>query len=168
MELKFIISQFFVWLAMITDFAGFQFKDREKTVILFAISCILISVHYFLLWKTSAWLIVSISAVRFITSYFTTDKKVLFLFITINTIALLSTFNEAIDIIFYLWITLWIIWSFQDQKHNKLMRILMMCWTSLVILYNTLIFSPMAIITEPVFLTSNLIWYFRFYFKKLN
>lgn len=165
--LPFIISQLLMICAMFTDFFSFQFKDRKKTVIFLAISCILIWLHYFFLWKLSAWIITSISAIRYITTYFTTNKKVLILFIICNTIVLFLTYKESIDLLFYAWTTIWIIWSFQDQKHNKLMRLLMMCWTINIIIYNTLIFSPMAIATEVLFLSSNIIWYYRFYIKKI-
>lgn len=151
---------------MLVDIASFQFKERKKTIICFFISCVLISAHYFLLWETSAWFIVSLSAIRYIISYFSTDKRIMLVFIALNTIILSITFKELQDLIFFAWITISMIWSFQDQKHNKLMRLLMMCWTLLVITYNTIIMSPMAILTEVIFLSSNLVWYYRFYFKK--
>lgn len=161
----FMISQVLMVFAMVTDFLWFQFKDRKKTVILLAVSCFLICAHYLLLDKFTAWIIVSLSAIRYIVSYFTTNKKVLLMFILLNSLVLILTFSELLDLIFFSWITISMIWNFQDQKHNKLMRILMMIWTSIVILYNTLIFSPMAILTEVLFLMSNFIWYFRFYIK---
>lgn len=45
------------------------------------------------------------------------------------------------------------------------MRKLMMVGTSIVIVYNAIIFSPMGVITEGTFLISGIIWYYRHYIK---
>ena len=164
----FIISQILMIFAMITDFASLQFKNRKYTIMCFVVSSIFICVHYLLLDKLTAWIMAFLWTLRFIVSYFTTDKRVLLLFIALNTIVLFFTFQEIYDFIFYAWIIFLIVWNFQDQKHNKLMRILMMMWTALVIIYNAIIFSPMWIVVEVNFLISNLIGYYRFYIKKKN
>ena len=46
------------------------------------------------------------------------------------------------------------------------MRKLMMAGTSLAIIYNIIIFSPMGAIVEGSFLASNIIGYYRYYIRK--
>lgn len=126
-------------------------------------SASLISAHYFLLNKTAAGVIVSISVLRFITCYFTTNKKYLFIFIALNTISLFFTYKDPTDLIIYGGLIIFIIGNFQED--NKLMRKLMMGGTSLIVLYNAIIFSPMGVLAEGSFLVSGVIGYHRFYVK---
>ncbi|MBI4448153.1 YgjV family protein, partial [Candidatus Woesearchaeota archaeon] len=120
--------------------------------------------HYFLLNKIAAGVIVSISVLRFITCYFTTNKKFLFLFLFLNTISLFFTYKEVYDLIIYVGLVVFITGNF--QKDNRLMRKLMMVGTSILVIYNGIIFSPMGIIAESSFLLSNFIGYYRNYIKK--
>ena len=164
LTVPFIISQVAMFIAMGFDFLSLQFKTRKYTFLCLIVSASLISSHYFLLNKTAAGVIVFISVLRFVTCYFTTDKKYLIIFIALNTISLFFTYKEASDLIIYVGLVIFIIGNF--QKNNKLMRKLMMGGTSIIILYNAIIFSPMGIIAEGLFLISNFIGYYRHYVKK--
>lgn len=159
----FIISQIAMFIAMGFDFLSLQYKKREYTFLCLIVSASLISAHYFLLDKTAAGVIVFISVLRFITCYFTTNKKYLFIFIALNTISLFFTYKEAADLIIYIGLIIFIIGNF--QANNKLMRKLMMAGTSIIILYNLIIFTLMGIVAESSFLISNFIGYYRHYIK---
>ena len=161
--LPFIISQIVVSIAMGFDFISLQFKKREYTFLCLIVSASLISVHYFLLNKTATGVIVFISVLRFITCYFTTNKKYLFIFIALNTISLFFTYKDVTDLIIYIGLVIFIIGNFQED--NKLMRKLMMGGTSIIVLYNAIIFSPMGVVTEGSFLISNFIGYWRHYIR---
>ena len=163
LTLPFIISQIAMFIAMGFDFLSLQFKKREYTFLCLIVSASLISTHYFLLGKVAAGVIVFISVLRFATCYFTTNKKYLFIFIALNTISLFFTYTEIADLIIYVGLIIFIIGNFQAD--NKLMRKQMMVGTSLVVLYNVIIFSPMGIVAEGVFLISNFIGYYRHYIK---
>ena len=90
------------------------------------------------------------------------------MFVGLNTISLFFTYKELFDLIIYIGIIIIIVGNF--QANNKLMRKLMMVGTAIIILYNTIIFSPMGIVAEGLFLTSNFIGYYRHYLrnKKIN
>ncbi len=163
LTLVFILSQIAMFLAMGFDFLSFQYKKREHTFLCLIISAVLISAHYFLLSKIAAGLIVSLSLLRFITCYFTTNKNYLFLFIIINTIALFFTYKVMTDLIIYTASIVMTIGNFQTD--NRFMRKIMMVGTSLFIIYNSIIFSPMGIIAESSFLVSNFVGYYRHYVK---
>jgi len=163
LTLPFIISQVAITIAMGFDFLSLQYKKREHTFLCLIVSASLISAHYFLLNKIAAGVIVSISVLRFITCYFTTNKKYLFIFIAFNTISLFFTYKDPTDLIIYLGLIIFIVGNFQED--NKLMRKLMMGGTSIVLLYNAIIFSPMGVVTEGSFLLSGFIGYYRHYVK---
>ena len=162
----FIISQILVFFAMIFDFLSLQFKKRKRTMLCFIVSAILISAHYFLLFKITAGIIVFISVLRFITCYFTTNKKFLYLFILLNTIVLIFTYKELSDLLIYTGVIIFTIGSF--QQNNALMRKIMMVGTSLIIIYDLIIFSPVGAIMEASLLISNFIGYYRHYVSPLK
>lgn len=163
LTLSFIISQVAMFIAMGFDFLSLQFKKREYTFLCLIVSASFISAHYFLLNRIAAGVIVFFSVLRFITCYFTTNKKYLFIFIALNTISLFFTYKDIYDLIIYFGLVIFIIGNFQAD--NKLMRKLMMVGTSIITLYNIVIFSPMGVIAEGIFLLSNFIGYYRHYVR---
>lgn len=163
LSIPFIISQVVMFIAMGFDFLSLQYKKREYTFLCLIISASLISTHYFLLNKIAAGVIVFISVLRFITCYFTTNKKYLFIFILLNTISLFFTYKTLSDLIIYVGLIIFIVGNFQED--NKLMRKLMMGGTSIIVLYNIIIVSPMGVIAEGSFLISNFIGYYKHYIK---
>lgn len=164
LNLAFIISQIAMVIAMGFDFLSLQYKKREYTFLCLIISASLISTHYFLLNKIAAGVIVFFSVLRFVTCYFTTNKKFLLIFIGLNSISLFFTYVEIYDLVFYGGLIIFMIGNFQEN--NKLMRKLMMVGTSIILLYNVIIFSPMGTIAEGTFLISNFIGYYRHYIKR--
>src|SRR3989338_5921571 len=130
--LPFILSQVAITIATGFDFLGWQYKKREHTFLCLIISGSLMVVHYLLLGKIAAGIIVSISFLRFFTCYFTTNKKYLFIFIALNTISLFFTYKDPSDLIIYVGLIIFIVGNFQED--NKLMRKLMMGGTSIIVL----------------------------------
>ena len=161
---SFLISQIAMFVAMIFDFLSLQYKKREYTFLCLIFSASLISAHYFLLNKTVAGIIVFFSVLRFATCYFTTNKKYLVIFLLLNTIVLFTTYKEIYDIIIYTGLFIFIIGNFQED--NRKMRKIMMVGTSILVLYNAIIFSPMGVIAEGSFLLSNFVGYYRYYIIK--
>ncbi len=164
LNLTFIISQILMFLAMGTDFLSMQFKNRKYIFGILMISAALISIHYLLLGKITAGIIVTISVLRFFTCIWTTDKRYLYIFLVLNTLAIIFSYTEIYDLIIYLGLFVFIIWNF--QKNDKKMRLLMMLGTTMVMSYNILIFSPMGAIAEWSFLVSHILWYYRYYISK--
>ncbi len=164
LSITFVISQVFMFLAIGTDFLSMQFKKRKYIFVTLMVSAALISAHYFLLGKMTAWIIVTISVLRFFTCIWTADKKYLYIFLVLNTLALIFSYTEVYDLIIYIGLFVFIIWNFQNN--DKKMRLLMMIGTTIVMSYNILIFSPMGAIAEWSFLISHILWYYRYYILK--
>lgn len=161
---SFLASQILVAIAMVFDFLSFQFKEKRHTLLCLMVSATLFSIHYFLLGALVGGVMVAISVIRFITCYHTTSKKVMLLFMGINTIALWFTYQFAYDFFYYVGTLFIITGNFQND--NKLFRKLMMAGTSLLIIYNIFIFSPVGALVEGSFLISNFIGYWRHYGRK--
>ena len=161
---SFVISQVARFVAIGFDILSFQFKERKQIFLCFIIAASLISGHYFLLGRVAAGLIVLISVFRFITCYFTTNKKYMLLFIALNTISLFFTYKDLADLLFYTGLVIFIVGNFQEN--DKLMRQLMILGISLIVVYNVIIFSPIGMVGESIFLVSGLVGYYRYYLRK--
>ena len=164
LTLPFLFSQIFAGIAIISDFISFQCKDRKKIITFFIISAVLVFLHYLLLERYVAAIVIWIWIIRFFVSYYSTKKYRIYIFISLFAFTTIVFFKDIYDIFIFLWISLITIWVF--QKNDKLLRIFMMFWTSMIILYNLLILSPVWVLLEWLFLWSNFIWYYRHYIKK--
>lgn len=159
----FILSQILIGIAICTDTLSFQFKERKKIVACLLISCTLISAHFMLLghW-TAAWLGL-IAAVRFTTSMFSTSKKLMGLFVFATIVISIFTYDGLLSVLGCAGGIFGTIASF--CKEDKLLRQLMLVGTSLWIVHNFLAGSPGAVLMEAIFISSNLLGYFRFYIR---
>ncbi len=160
----FIISQILVFIAIITDFISFQVKDRKKVLLWLTLSCILVTIHYFLLWKINAWFLLVISTLSFLVSLFSYNKKWISVFFVLYLIPILFNYKEISDILLFIAVYIMLIAKF--QKDDKKIRIWIMIGCLFTITYNIIIFTPMWVLLECIFLWSNIIWYWKHYIKK--
>lgn len=164
LTLSFFFSQVFAGLAIIADIFSFQFKERQKIIIFFMIAASCIALHYLFLERYVAALLIAVGILRFFVAYHRTDTILIYLFTVIYTCITYVFYKDIFDIIVYIATILITIWVF--QSNDRYLRLYMMCGTSFVILYNFLIFSPVWVLLESIFLSSNLIGYYRHYLKK--
>ena len=160
----FLLSQILIGIAFITDVASFQFKKREITLTLFAISAVLISTHFFLLGAVTAGFVVAVSAVRFVVSIFSTSRYFMYFFLAIVLVLGMLTFDGYEDAFAISAMMFATISAF--QANEKYLRQFMAVGTLLIIIHNVIIFTPAAIVLELFFLSSNVLSYWRFFIKK--
>jgi len=163
LTLPFLASQILAGIAIIADIFSFQFKERKHIIIFFIISASCIALHYFLLERYLAAGLLCIGIIRFYISYHSTWKYWKYIFIVIFTISTAIFYKDVYDIIIYFAFVL-ITWGV-FQKDDKKLRLFLMWGTSSVILYNFLIFSPVWVILESIFLMSNIVGYYRYYIR---
>jgi hypothetical protein len=159
----FLLSQILIGIAICTDTLSFQFKDRKKIVACLLFSCILISVHFMLLGHLTAACLGLVAAIRFTTSIFSTSKKLMGLFIVATIIIAIFTYDGLLTILGCAGGIFGTVASF--CKEDKLLRQLMLIGTLLWIVHNFLAGSPGAVLMEAIFISSNIVGYFRFYIR---
>ncbi len=164
LTLPFLFSQIFAGIATISNLLSFQFKDRKHIILFFILSVSCIAIHYILLWRIAAAVVLSISIVRFFVAYKSTWKYWIPIFILFFTIITLIWFKDYYDFILLLASSFITIAAF--QKNDLHLRLFMMVGTTIFIVYNTLIWSPIWVLLEFIFFLSNLIGYYRYYLKK--
>jgi len=163
LALPFLVSQVLAWIAIIADIFSFQFKERKKIIIFFMIAATCIALHYVLLERYVAAGIVSLWIIRFFVAYHSTWKFWKYIFIGLFTCTTIVFYKDYYDFLILISMSLSTIASFRKDDHS--LRIFMMWGTLITICYNFLIFSPVWVLLESIFLWSNLVWYYRHYIK---
>ncbi|HBY87765.1 MAG TPA: hypothetical protein DEO86_18070 [Colwellia sp.] len=157
----FIFSQLLILVAIFFDLASFQFKKRKQIVSCLCIAGILIFSHFILLEQWTAAGLMAIATIRYFVSIFTTSKHVMFTFLFCSLIVFMFTFMGTISFLCFAGSVFQTVASF--SKNDKKLRQLMIIGTSFWLLHNFLIGSPVAVVMEVLFISSNLVGYYRFY-----
>jgi hypothetical protein len=160
---NFVLSQILVGIAICTDILSFQLKERHKIVACLMVSALLISVHFMLLGHWTAAGLALLGSVRFATSIFTTSKKIMVLFMAGILAVTIFSYAGLLSILGCSGTLFSTAASF--CKEDKILRQLMLVGTVIWIIHNVLAGSPGAVLLETLFISSNLVGYFRFYIK---
>ena len=164
LEIYFILSQLLVLCAIVTDYISFQFKERKKILLILSISSLLVVIHYLLLNQVNAFIFEVLILCAFLVSAYTTSKKVLALFLVVFLLPLIFNYSSYQDILIFIGVYISLIAKF--QKNDKLIRILTMLGTLFIIVYNIIIFTPIGVLLELMYLISNISGFYKFYIKK--
>jgi len=160
----FAVSQLLVAIAIGFDLLSFQFKERRHIIACLIVSCLLIATHFALLGHWTAMGLGLLAAVRFIASYLTTSKKVMTFFIAASVLIAALTFNGVLSMLSCLGAVFGTIGSF--CKDDKQLRQVLLVATSLWLLHNWLAGTPTAVLMEALFIGSNLLGYYRYYYRR--
>lgn len=159
----FALSQVFVGFAICSDLVSFQFKKRTAIICCLLLSCNLIAIHFILLEHWTAAFLALLAGARFLTSIFTTSRYALALFLGASLCVGISTYEGLLSILGVTGAMFGTAASF--CKEDKQLRQLMMICTSIWIVHNSIAGSPGAVIMELIFISSNMIGYFRYYIR---
>ena len=160
---SFLLSQILVSIAICTDILSFQFKDRKKIVGCLLVSTLLISAHFMLLEHWTAAGLGLVAAVRFATSLFTSSKKMMGLFICSAVIITACSFEGLLSILSCGGAIFGTAAAF--CREDKRLRQLMLVATSFWVVHNYIAGSPGAVLMELLFISSNLVGYYRYYIR---
>jgi hypothetical protein len=158
---QFVVSQVLVGVAICTDLLSFQFKKRVHIVSCLFISCTLISIHFMCLGHWTAACMALLAAARFVTCVFTTKRIFRTFFVVATLLAAFVTYEGLLSILCTTGGLFGIYASFCED--DKPLRQLMAVGTAIWLLHNILAGSPGAVVMEILFLSSNIVGYFRYY-----
>ncbi len=160
-SVAFIFSQIFVGISLILSVLSFQFKKRKTILLLLLLSAICIILQYILLERYVAATIVVVWFMRYLASYYYPKMFLVPIFICSFAILTFIFWKDIYDILPFLSASINTIWAF--QKNDKYLRIIMLFWAPLLVIYYFLIGSPIWMALEGMFFVSNIIWYWRYY-----
>ncbi|WP_104399034.1 YgjV family protein [Vibrio penaeicida] len=159
----FMLSQVLVGFAIVFDLMSFQFKERKKIVGCLFCAGVLISSHFILLEQWTAASLMLIATIRYLSSIFSTSSKLMIFFCGTSAIATVVTFSGITSILSCLGSMFQTVAAF--NKDDKKLRELMLIGTSFWLIHNYVVGSPTAVLMEVLFISSNLIGYYRHYYK---
>lgn len=160
----FILSQILVAVAIGFDLMSFQFKDRKKIVMCLFFAGLFISSHFMLLEQYTAASLMIIATIRYLVSAFSTSDKLKYVFCTGAIISSVVTYSGVISIISCVASVFQTVAAF--SKNDRRLREYMIVGTTFWLIHNYVIGSPTAVLMEVLFITSNLVGYYRYYWKK--
>ena len=150
---NFLLSQMVAFMALLAGMAAAQFKTRQHILQGWFVAAMLAAVHFWLLGAIEACLLVSLTAMRFLVSSFTTNPRIMYLFLALSFIAYVLTYNDPVSLLALAATLTATVASFQHDARR--IRLIMMTAELFWLVHNTLIWSPVAIITEVLFFSSN-------------
>ena len=160
----FALSQILAFIAIGFDLLSFQFKERRQIIACLIVSCLLIAVHFALLGHWTAMGLGGLAAIRFIVSYHTTSKKMMAVFIAASLLIAITTFHGLLSVLSCLGSVFGTVGSF--CKEDKQLRQALLVGTSLWLVHNWLAGTPTAVLMEALFIGSNLLGYYRYYYRR--
>lgn len=160
----FLLSQILVGIAICTDLLSFQFKQRTHIVGCLTVSCLFIAAHFICLGHWTAALLSLVNAIRFFTTLFSTARLFKWIFLSITMVVLLFTYDGYLSILGTVGALLGTIAAFSD--HDKRLREVMFLGTCFWLIHNILAGSPGAVLMETIFISSNILGYYRYYIRR--
>ena len=155
----FLISQLLAAATLATGMAAFQLRERKHILRGWCLAASFAAVHFFILGSNEAGILIVITAIRFLVSSFTTDKRLMYLFLALSVFGFAWTYDTPVSWLAFA-ATLAGTWgSFHGS--TKAVRITMMLTEVLWATHNLIIWSPVAVIMEVLFFTSNLVGMLR-------
>ncbi len=155
----FILSQILAGLTLITGMTAFQFKERRHILLGWCVAASLAAAHFFILGRREAGMLITVTALRFLVSSFTTDARLMYLFLALSVAGFTLTYSSPVS---FLALTATLIGTYGSfHGTEKAVRYTMMVTEVLWATHNLIIWSPVAVIMEVLFFSSNLIGLLR-------
>ncbi|GAA0542409.1 MULTISPECIES: YgjV family protein [Rheinheimera] len=162
--LLFVLSQLLAALAFTSGIIAFQQHQRSAMLKFWFVSALLNACHFAVLAQYQAALFVGLTSVRFLVAAVSPRLHWMYVFLVLSSLLFFISYSNPINLLPYLAAIVGTVGSF--QKNVTLVRILMAIGASAWIVHNLLVGSPVAVLMELAFLSSNLVGYIRS--RKLN
>ena len=155
----FVLSQILAALTLDTGMTAFQFKQRKHILLGWCVAASLASAHFFVLGRNEAGMLIAVTALRFLVSSFTIDKRLMYLFLVLSVAGFALTYSSPVS---FLALTATLIGTYGSfHGSEKAVRYTMMVTEVLWATHNLIVWSPVAVIMEVLFFSSNLIGLLR-------
>lgn len=158
---EFLLSQLLVSITLAIECFAMQLKNKNHILALLSISCLFNGLHYLLLDQPTAGYIFLFSSIRFLISikwkfqWMAAASLCVSLFITIYSyIGFLSVLGFVATVF---------ITTGSFSTNDKFLRIMMILGGTIWLVHNAILWSPVGILVEVVFVGSGVVGYYRYY-----
>ncbi|WP_339721236.1 YgjV family protein [uncultured Paraglaciecola sp.] len=157
----FLLSQLLVSVTLIIECAAMQLKNKNYILAGLSVSCFFNGFHYLLLEQPTAGYIFLFSSIRFLISIKWKFQWISAASLCVSLVITVSTYIGILSIIGFLGTVFITIGSF--SKNDRFLRVMMITGGSVWLLHNLLLWTPVGILVEVIFVGSSCIGYYRYY-----
>jgi hypothetical protein len=157
----FLLSQLLVSVTLIIECGAMQLKNKNYILAALSVSCFFNGFHYLLLEQPTAGYIFLFSSIRFLISIKWKFQWISAASLCVSLAITVSTYIGILSIIGFLGTVFITIGSF--SKNDRFLRLLMITGGSVWLLHNLLLWTPVGILVEVIFVGSSCIGYYRYY-----
>lgn len=158
---NFVLSQILAGVAFVFGLASFQFKARRDVLLCLFISTAFNGVHFFLLDRPGPGALMLVTGIRYLVALRTTDRKVMIFFLVVSCGTFLITFKSPLSLLALCGTLVGTYGSFQPA--GRTVRLYFMGGNMAWLSHNILVWTPVGIVMEALFLSSSLVGFWRYY-----
>ncbi|GHF01408.1 YgjV family protein [Thalassotalea profundi] len=160
----FILSQILVTVTLIIECCAMQLKNKNYILAALSVSCFFNGLHYLLLEQPTAGYIFLFSSIRFLISIKWKFQWISIVALCVSLIITISTYTGLLSMVGFVATVFITVGSFSNN--DKFLRLMMILGGSLWLLHNFLLWTPVGILVEVIFVSSSFIGYYRYYIIK--
>lgn len=157
----FVLSQLFAGIAFAFGLASFQFKTRRSVLLCLFVSVVFNAAHFFLLDRPGPSALMLLTGIRYLTATITTNRRVMLFFLMATCGVFFTTFKSPISLLALTGSLVGTFGSFQPRGQN--VRLFFMGGNVAWLVHNTLLWTPVGVAMESIFLASSVVGYWRHY-----
>jgi len=160
----FFISQLLVSVTLIIECCAMQLKNKNYILALLSVSCFFNGFHYLLLDQPTAGFIFLFSSLRFLISIKWKLKWLSFASLGVSLLITVTTYIGLLSIVGFIATIFITIGSF--SHNDKFLRLMMIIGGSLWLVHNLILWTPIGVLVEVIFVGSSFIGYYRYYISQ--
>ena len=157
----FALSQILAGIAFAFGLASFQLKTRRNVLLCLCVSVAFNGAHFFLLDRPGPSALMLLTGIRYLVATFTTDRRVMALFLLATCGAFFATFKSPVSFLALAGSLVGTFGSFQPRGQK--VRLYFMGGNVAWLVHNALLWTPVGVAMEALFLTSSVVGYWRHY-----
>ena len=160
----FLLSQLLVTVTLIIECCAMQLKNKNYILAALSVSCFFNGLHYLLLEQPTAGYIFLFSSLRFLISIKWKFQWLSLIALSVSLLITLSTYTGLLSIIGFFATIFITVGSF--SHNDKFLRLMMIAGGSLWFTHNLILWTPVGILVETIFVGSSCVGYYRYYIAK--
>ena len=158
---SFAISQILAGIAFAIGLASVQFKSRRHVLLCLVFSTALSGAHFFVLDRPAPGSLMLLTGIRYIVALQTTDRKALLFFLVVSCVTFAATFESRLSLVALCGTLVGTYGSFQPA--GRKVRLYFMGGNVAWLSHNILVWTPVGIANEVLFLGSGIVGFWRYY-----
>ena len=160
----FLLSQLVVSIALVFDLGSVQLRNRQHLILGQAIAACLIATHFFIMGYNTAGAVFAVACLRLLVSLRWRSRAVQLAAYGVIIAVSVYTYQGYLSVLSCSASLLMAFGAFAPTA--RALRLFFIAGSSTWLVHNVIAWTPMGIVMEMLFLSSNIIGYYRFFVKR--